>query len=213
MSKQLQSSNLVRSFAGLAAASIALATWGAYAAAAGGGTLSGTVTLAGAGRVDNVVVSIEGLRYPATNGNTPAPVDLVLDQKDLTFVPHVLPVPAGVAVTFQNQDSVLHNVQSASSVAQPFNFVMMKGRSRSVTFDHEQVVPVHCNVHSEMSAYIVVKDNPFYAKPDKRGHFTIAGVPAGTYTVRAWDEHAGTADQRVSVAAGSTATVNFTLGK
>lgn len=186
-------------------------------AALAGGTITGTVTIAGseAGTTqpDDVVVSVEGLHYPATDGKAPASETLSLDQKDLRFVPHVLPVPAGVPITFHNHDSVLHNVHSASVNNPPFNFAIMKNRTRSVTFEKPEVVHVRCDVHSEMSAFIVVEDNPFYARPDKDGRFTIMGVPAGTYTIRAWHEKAGTAEQRVTVAEGATATATFSVGK
>lgn len=222
MSKRIKMSELIESskraarlLMSVAVCLIGAAAWSPPALAAGGGVISGTVKLAGdgSGHIQDVVVSVEGLHYPATDGKRPAPADLVINQKDLSFSPHVLPVPVGVPVTFRNDDAVLHNVQSTTNVSAPFNFIMMKGRSKSVAFQREEIIPVHCNVHSEMSAYIVVKDNPFYARPDQSGHFTISGIPAGTYTIRLWDEHAGSADQRVSVADGSTATVNFTLGK
>lgn len=184
------------------------------AASAAGGTVKGTVQLRNAGdaQVEDAVVSIEGLHY-AADGKAPAPDQLVLDQKDLTFVPHVLPVPAGTPVTINNSDRVLHNVHSQSSLNPPFNFVMMMGKTKKVTFQKPEKINLQCDVHSEMSAVILVEDNPFFARPDSDGQFVIDGIPAGTYTIRAWHEQAGLVEQKVTVAAGQTATVNLALGK
>ena len=200
----------------LCAAAYVAATLGVcrVATAASDGSVSGTVKLVGpaGARMEDVVVSIEGVRYAANDSKAPAPADLVLNQKDLTFVPHVLAVPSGATVTFRNEDTVLHNVHSSSTINPAFNFAMMKGTKKTVTFEHPEVVPIQCNVHSEMHATILVKDNPFFARPDRDGRFTIAGVPPGTYTVRAWHERAGTAEQPVTIAGGGTATANLALG-
>jgi plastocyanin len=150
-------------------------------AAAGTGKVKGTVTSA-AGPATDAVVLVDA--PPAAGGAAHA----VMDQRNETFVPHVLAVAAGTTVDFPNSDSILHNVSSASP-AKPFDLGMYPhGEVRSVTFDKPGVVEIRCNVHPRMSAFVVVHSNPWAAVTDGRGSYTITGVPAGTYTVRVWHE-------------------------
>jgi plastocyanin len=156
---------------------------GAHTALAGSGAVKGTVTSA-AGRVANAVVMIEGPSLAAT-ADAPHPV---LDQRQQTFVPHVLAVPVGTTVDFPNSDPMFHNVFSASS-AKTFDLGMYdKGEKKSVTFDKPGVVRVGCNVHPKMEAFVVVHTNPYAAVSDANGSYTVAGVPEGTYQLRVWHE-------------------------
>jgi plastocyanin len=152
-------------------------------ATAGSGAVKGTIS-GPAGPVADAVVLIEGPSVPAPAG---AP-HVAVDQRNQTFVPHVVAVAAGTTVDFPNQDTVLHNVFSASP-AKKFDVGMYGGgETRSVTFDTPGVVRIGCNVHPKMEAFVVVHTNPYVAVTDAKGAYTVAGVPAGTYQVRVWHE-------------------------
>ncbi len=112
----------------------------------------------------------------------------VVDQRDKMFVPHVSVVTRGTTIQFPNNDTVFHNV-FAYFQAQKFDLGMYpRGASKSVKFDKTGVVALLCNVHSDMSAYIMIVDTPFYAVTDKQGHFHIPDVPPGEYTLHVWHE-------------------------
>jgi len=145
--------------------------------------VKGTVTLPpDSGAVKDVVVYLEG---PI---GTPTPAKAIVDQKNMTFIPHVLPVTVGSSVEFRNSDDVLHNVFS-NSPTQQFDVGMFgHGDARSVTFTKPGVVELRCNVHPSMHAYIVVLENNYFTSPDDRGLYQITGIPAGRYKLRAWHE-------------------------
>ncbi|MFQ5789387.1 MAG: hypothetical protein ACE5JI_02825 [Acidobacteriota bacterium] len=123
----------------------------------------------------------------------------VLDQRKLRFVPHVLPVVVGTRVAFINSDPVLHNVFSASKT-KLFNLgTYPSGVTRYVTFDRPGVVEVLCNVHHEMSAYIVVLETPYYTLTDEAGHYRLEGLPEGEHWVSVWCEVNGTRRERTEL--------------
>jgi len=157
-------------------------------------------------------VKVTGLRSPANvlvyiAKAPPAAIDLtaakfVMDQRDLTFTPHVLPVPVGSTVQFPNNDKVAHNVFSLSRT-KAFNFGSYgPGESKSVLFDQPGIVELRCDVHAEMWAYILVLENPYWAVTDDKGHFKIPDteyleqhgikgvkdLPPGSYVVKTWHE-------------------------
>lgn len=179
-------------------------------AMAAGGTIQGTVQLVPGTNVTEVVVSIENFRHipPAgANGTKPA-----IDQKNMTFVPHTLPVVVGTTVELANTDSVFHNVYALSEAA-TFNYGIMRRAKKKVTFDKPGIVPLQCNVHSEMRAFVLVKENPFFAVPDKTGAFVIQGVPPGTYKLQAWHEKFEPVVKEITVGEGQPVTVEFHLDK
>jgi plastocyanin len=136
-----------------------------------------------------------------------------LDQQHEQFVPHVLAITAGTTVDFPNNDLTFHNVFSLSPV-QSFDLGRYPvGRSKSVRFDHAGVIPVFCDIHSHMSAYILVFTHPFFALTDDDGRYVIPGVPPGTHEIAVWSE-AGRADsQFVTVAQGGSVEASFRLGR
>lgn len=181
-------------------------------------------------------VSAQGLPSPANilvylaNGPAPA-VDLskarfVLDQRNLTFIPHILPVLVGSTVEFPNNDSVKHNVFSLSRTKK-FNLgSYAAGTSKSVLFDKSGIVEVHCDVHAEMSAYILVLKSPYWAVTDADGRFEIpdvsslkqaglaaADIPAGSYAVKTWHEKLKTLKENVVVPANGPAEVQLKLAR
>lgn len=137
----------------------------------------------------------------------------VMDQKDLTFIPHILPVLVGSTIKFPNNDNVKHNVFSPSKVKK-FNLgTYGAGVTKEATFDKPGVVALLCNVHSEMMAFIIVLENPYYAVTGSDGIFTINDVPSGTYTIKAWHERLKAKKQEITVIDGKTITVDFKLSR
>jgi len=118
----------------------------------------------------------------------PPPGRAYLDQRDETFVPHVLAVAVGTTVVFPNSDRVYHNVFSLSK-AKRFDLGRYpRGASRSVTFDKPGVIRVFCEIHSHMSAFVLVFAHRYFATTDDEGRYRIDGVPAGRYTLAVWNE-------------------------
>lgn len=132
-------------------------------------------------------------------------------QRDERFEPHVLAVQAGTVVEFPNEDPIYHNVFSLSR-ARTFDLGRYpRGESKAVRFDRAGVVQVFCHIHSDMSAYIVVTDHPFFVMPDSAGRFALEGVPPGDYRLVAWHERARTVITPVTVTAGRTARVQVSI--
>ncbi len=157
------------------------------------GIVKGVVTVAGRPTAD-AVVSVEGLpkeKVEPRNAKPKAPT-AVMSQRDLRFIPRVLPVLAGTTVEFPNNDKSWHNVISKSE-AKKFDLGLYPpGKTRSVVFDRVGVVKILCNVHPNMEAYVVVKGHPYFSAPDNRGNFQISGVPLGRYRLEVWSPDFGT---------------------
>jgi plastocyanin len=153
----------------------------------------------------------------AVAGKTFPPADKtpVMDQKGLMFQPHLMVVQVGTTVEFLNSDNVAHNVFWGSiSGNKKLGHNMgtwPKGEKKPFKFDQPGVAALLCNVHPEMSGYIIVTPTPYSAETDASGSFTIAGVPDGSYTVTAWHEGAKNQSKPVTVSGG--ASVDFTLSK
>jgi plastocyanin len=170
------------------------------------GTVKGTVSAASGPVVDAVVL----IDTPA-EGLAPGAPHAVIRQRDGKFSPHVLAVPAGTTVDFPNDDPVLHNVGS-SSPAKRFDLGMYpQGETKSVTFDAPGVVEIRCNVHPDMSAFVVVHASPHAAVTDARGAYTIAGIPAGRYPVRVWHGALAERPTTVTVTAGGVQALDLRL--
>lgn len=134
-----------------------------------------------------VVVSLKPARSgPATVAGKRA----VMLQKDKTFTPHVMAIPMGAMVDFPNSDPIFHNAFSSYS-GQIFDIGLYPpGSTRSVRFAREGVVRVFCNIHSEMSAVIVVVGSPYFATTKRDGSYEISGVPPGDYGLSVFHERA-----------------------
>lgn len=157
--------------------------------------------------VRNVVVYFSGL--PANPARKSAPASIA--QKDEQFLPHVVAVTVGATVEFPNQDAFFHNVFSLS---RPATFDLGRypnGSSRSIKFLKPGLVKVYCHIHSQMSAVVQVFDHSWFASPVDDGTFSIEGVPPGEHTLVAWHERIGERRDRVTVRAGATTEVAFTL--
>jgi plastocyanin len=134
-----------------------------------------------------------------------------IEQKDRRFVPDLVVIAAGAAVSFPNFDPIFHNVFSLSK-AKSFDLGNYReGQSRLVTFPVPGVVAVYCHLHSNMAASIVVAPSRWAVRVDKDGIFSLKDVPAGTYTVVAWHKTAGTFRKTVTLGEKQDAAVSFTL--
>jgi plastocyanin len=177
-----------------------------------GSTMCIAGTLEGKVSTGNSVVYVDAIA-----GKTfPAPTKTVLvSQRGLKFVPPLVVVQQGTTVEFQNDDSVQHNVfwpSVGGSKKLAHNMgTWPKGDKRNFTFDHAGVVPLLCNVHPEMSGYIVVSPTPYFAQTDSSGNFKIDDIPDGKYTVVAW--HEGSKLQSKSVDVSGTGKVDLALGQ
>jgi plastocyanin len=180
----------------------------AFAVAAQAGSISGKVTgVAGPSVV--YVDQIAGKTFPA-----PAK-SFLMDQKGLLFQPHILVVPVGSTVDFQNSDTVQHNVfwpSISGNKKLTHNLgTWPKGEKKSFKFDTPGVVPLLCNVHPEMAGYVVVTPTPYAVLTDASGNYKIENVPDGAYSVVAWHEGAKDGKKAVTVAGDTKA--DFTLSK
>jgi plastocyanin len=134
-----------------------------------------------------------------------------LDQRNQTFVPYVLPIAVGTTVEFTNSDSTYHNVFSLSK-ARRFDLGRYgRGRSKSVRFDQPGVVRVFCDIHSHMSAFILVFAHRFFSVTDGEGRYRIEGLPPGSYTVVAWNDGQERETRTVQVREGEATEVDFVV--
>lgn len=135
----------------------------------------------------------------------------VMDQRNETFVPHVLAVTTGTVVEFPNSDRIYHNVFSLSK-ARSFDLGRYAvGRSKSIRFDRPGIVRVFCDIHSHMSAFILVFSHPFFSMTGADGSYRIENVPPGSYNVVAWHEGTASEARPVIVADGGIAELDFAL--
>ena len=144
----------------------------------------------------------------AVPGKTfPAPAEHgKIDQQNLVFHPHVLPVQVGTTVDFLNSDAVLHNVFSPDACADKFNLgTWPQGQTKSFTFKKECVATLLCKVHPEMESFVVVVPTPYFAVTKADGSYTIANVPDGAYTVKVWHPKLKGAEKAVKVAGATQA--------
>lgn len=176
------------------------------------GDIKGKVKAKGARHSGDAVIFID--KIPGKTFRPPEE-PAVMDQKNLVFIPHVLPIVAGTTVRYLNSDDVLHNVFTPDKCAEKFNLgTWPKGQVRSYTFKEPGCVSVMlCNVHPEMEAYIVVLQNPYFAVSAKDGSYTIKDVPAGTHALKIWHEKLKGHAVSVEVPEKGEVVVDFELKK
>ncbi len=136
-----------------------------------------------------------------------------MDQRGEQFVPHLLAITVGTIVDFPNSDTTFHNV---FSFARGNSFDLGRyppGRNGGHKFDTPGIVPVSCDIHSHMSAYILVFNHPFFAVTDDDGRYSITGVPPGTYTLVVWSELGQAENKAVSLGEGETVEADFRVSR
>lgn len=173
-------------------------------------TVRGQVTLKEKGGrmatdLSSIVVYIEGA--PGAS----APKRTTMTMRGKAFEPRVIVVPVGGTVDFPNADPILHNVFSVTK-NNAFDLQLYKApKTASWTFRNPGIVSVYCNIHPQMGAVILVRDNPYYTTASADGTFAIEGVPSGRYTVHAWHDRGGEAAQEVVVGGSSPSALKFAL--
>src|SRR5262245_25420650 len=165
-----------------------------------------TVALAPESELRHVVVYVKDAPKTAA-----APMRAEIRQRNESFVPHVVAVTVGSEVEFPNDDPIYHNVFSLSRVKTFDLGRFPKGKSRGERFDKPGVVKVFCQIHSHMSATVMVFDHPWCVVPDEGGTFELPNVPIGTHQITAWHERLGDTTMDVRVEPGRTETIDFVL--
>jgi plastocyanin len=202
--------NLSRMAAKVAiAASVALALAGTSRA----NDIKGKVSVQGIKTAENIAVYVDVI----ADKKFDAPKDhVVIDQRKMAFLPHVVAVQQGTTVDFLNSDSVGHNVYWPSvggNKKLSHNLgTWPKGEKKPFQFNDLGTASLLCNVHPEMSGYVVVVPTPYFAVTDKDGNFEVKNIPAGKYTLKTWSEDGKPTTLAVDVSA-ATATVELTVKK
>ena len=159
--------------------------------------------------VSNAVVWIENppadVAWPANAGKA------TMDQKGCVFVPRVVIVPAGGTVDFLNSDRLLHNIHATPKLNVSFNRTQPKDRTIPVTFAKPEIVRIDCDLHSWMTAWVVVAAHPYYAVTKGDGQFTFDGLPAGAYRLQVWHERLGTVGADVNVPESGSAPISVEM--
>ena len=191
------------------AVSVTLALAGAVRA----NEIKGKVSVQGIKSAENIAVYVDAI--PDKKFDAPKE-PVVVDQRKMAFIPHVIAVQQGTTVEFLNSDPVGHNVYWPSisgnkKLAHNLG-TWPRGEKKPFQFNDVGVASLLCNVHPEMSGYVVVSPTPYFAVTDKNGNFEIKNIPAGKYTLKTWSEDGKPTTQAVDVS-GATATVELTVKK
>src|SRR5574337_113115 len=167
--------------------------------------IKGKVSVQGIKSAENIAVYVDviaGKKFDAPKDH------IVVDQKKMAFVPHVVAVQQGTTVEFLNSDPVGHNVYwpsiSGNKKLSHNLGTWPKGEKKSFQFNDLGTASLLCNVHPEMSGYVVVVATPYFAVTDKEGNFEIKNIPAGKYTLKTWSEDGRPTTQAVDVSAATT---------
>ena len=170
------------------------------------------VVMVSDGHLANVFVRVTGgLPEGAAPPRPSEPA--VIDQDGCLYHPRVVGVMVGQQLEIRNSDPVLHNIKAVPTANRGFNISQpQEGMTSTRTFNTPEImVPLECNVHGWMNAYVGVVAHPYFATSGEDGTFSISGLPAGTYTLEAWHEQFGTRTGTVTVTEGGTGTVDFTF--
>ena len=185
------------------------------------GKFNGTVNVKGLRSSADILVYL--VKAPPVQEDL-SKTKFIMDQRDLTFNPHILPIPVGASVHFPNNDKVDHNIFSLSQTKK-FNLGSYKsGESKTVLFDKPGIVELRCDVHAEMAAYIMVLKNPYFAVTDDQGRFEIPDskhleqngikgikdLTAGNYVLKIWHEKLKTEKQMVTIPENGDVSVEIT---
>jgi plastocyanin len=163
-------------------------------------------TPAEASELSNVVIYLDSVP-----GSLRSAERRTMVQRDETFDPHVVALERGGTVEFLNGDPFFHNVFSLSSTKTFDLGRYPQGQAKVLQFDRPGIVKVFCHIHADMSAVVVVLDNPYFTSPDSLGRFELPNVPPGEYRIVAWHERAKAVVAQVRVVAGESVTVDFNI--
>ena len=180
------------------------------AAPASAGSVRGKVELLEKGGrratdLSDVVVYVEGAKAKGRAAGA------TMTMKGKSFIPRVVVVPVGGTVEFPNEDPIYHNVFSLSGDNRFDLELYRRPQTRSWTFQHPGVARIYCNIHPQMSAVVVVRDSPYFAKASQDGSFVLEGVPAGRYGLKAWHERANEVGQEIVVPAQGEVSAQLVL--
>jgi len=175
--------------------------------------IKGKVSVQGIKSAENIAVYVDVI--PDKKFDAPKE-HIVIDQRKMAFLPHVVAVQQGTTVDFLNSDPVGHNVYwpsvSGNKKLSHNMGTWPKGDKKPFQFNDLGTASLLCNVHPEMSGYVVVVPTPYFAVTDKDGNFEIKNIPAGKYTLKTWSEDGKPVTQALDVS-GATATVELTVKK
>lgn len=193
------------SYSGKKAASSAHKT-GKYKKACGPEVLNESL-LVNNQKLQNVVITLEGKKLKSKPGT------FHMDQKGCRYEPHVVAMPKGSELVIHSSDPINHNIHTYSFDNDPIN-IMFTPDAEDFTQEMEEpeIIKVECDLHSWMTAWIVVTDNSFFSISNQQGSFEISDVPPGKYTVTAWHEVLGSITNEVVVGEKTTET-NFDFTK
>jgi plastocyanin len=169
------------------------------AGAARAGEIAGTVRGRDGHPLRDAVVFVVGVQ-----AGTPPRRAVVMDQRKRTFIPHVMVVQLGTTIEFPNNDTVYHNVFSFREGKRFDLGLYPVGTTRREVMSKPGLVRLFCNIHSNMSAFIWVVENPYFCQTGEDGAFRLEGVPTGSYTVRFWHAKEGSTTHQLEVRAGAT---------
>ena len=194
--------------AGLSAIGLSQAT----GAAAAGGTVEGTVKVTGVASNADAVVYVQQAPGPFTPAAKPA----AMDQKNMQFVPRILPVVVGTTVRFLNSDPTPHNVFSPDGEKYDLG-TWPQGKTQDHVFAKCAKAPCVyvqlCRIHPEMEGYVIVLQNPLFAVTGSDGHYKIDNVPAGAVSVAVWHPKGKAQPKPATIDVSKPAVVDFVLGK
>jgi plastocyanin len=160
-------------------------------------------------RTTDLADAVVWLEARGSASSPPTRGQIVMESRQ--YVPRVRIVSAGSAVAFPNQDPFRHNVFSKAGPSEFDLGLYARGETKEARVERPGVYPVFCNIHAQMVAFIVAVPTPYVAQPSPDGRFSIASVPAGTYTLHAWHDRAGDQTREIRVGAEGLADVNLQL--
>jgi len=189
---------------------LALGLWGLIATRSEAASLSGTVSL-DEKPIEDAVIYLESVQpYPSSIKSEP----IVIEQRNLTFSPGVIPVVQGSTIRFVNSDNVTHGIFSPSLGAEKFNLgTYSRGESRSLKFNTPGEVVLLCHIHLEMEARVLVLKDPYFAHTSEDGRYAVTDVPPGAYLLRVWRKQGKTLAEPLELSLAGDLTLDLKLNK
>jgi plastocyanin len=157
----------------------------------------------------NVVVYISA---GSTDNSAPPSAPVRFDQQGCHYTTHVLAFRVGQEVDIANNDPFSHNIHPLAKVNREWNKIQLPGTPPfSYAYEHEEFIPIKCNIHPWMQGYFVILRTPHFAVTGDDGHFSLPDLPPGHYTITAWHETYGTLSKEIDVSGGDSLSLDFTF--